>query len=77
MAVRVGFGGVAGSWSGVGGDDWTGDGWWGGVRLHFSLTGVRAGLGCTVEADCVCFGGVGEGEPGLEGTDWLAGLEDK
>ena len=30
MAVRVGFGGGVESWSGLGGDDCIGDGWWGG-----------------------------------------------
>lgn len=52
MAVRVGFGGGVESWSGLGGDDCIGDGWWGGVKLHFSLTGVRVVLGWTVEPGC-------------------------
>ena len=34
MAVRVGFGGGVESWSGLGGDDCIGDGWWGGVELQ-------------------------------------------
>ena len=47
MAVRAGFGGGVESWSGLGGDDCIGDGWWGGVKLHFSFIGygwVWAGL---------------------------------